>query len=175
MYYSMLQCPRQITLVLFDLYALCYFLTRWRLNKNTFNEKFLSLSFSRLHAENFRKREWAIDGHCNGRIRVSTLRYFETFYPPGRNTFNLIFFPSSLPSCCRRWRDELPRKRGTCCVVQGHIEDADESERIFRYQSDRKNRNKTEGNCVRVSASRDRWYWPKFDDTRSRLRWSCSW
>lgn len=93
-------CPRQITLVLFDPYTLCFSLTRWRLNKNTFNEKFLSLSFSlipglRAYAENSPKRERAnvtIGGHCNGRIRVSTLRYSETFYPPGRNTFDLIFF-----------------------------------------------------------------------------------
>lgn len=103
MYYNMLQCPRQITLVLFDPYTLCLPLTRWRLDKNTFNEKFLSLSFipAPCHAENSLKRERAnvtIDGHCNGRIRVSTLRYSETFYPPGRNTFDLIFFPSSLSS-----------------------------------------------------------------------------
>jgi len=42
--------------------------------------------------------------------------------------------------------------------------DTNESERIFRYQFGCKNRNKTEGNYVRVSASRGRWYWPKFDE-----------
>lgn len=131
MYYNMLRYPRQITLDLFDPYTFCFSLTRWRLNKNTFNEKFLSLSFfqsgSPSYAENspkWKRANVTFDGHCNERIRVSTLRYSETFYSPGRNTFDLIFFPSSLPSYCRCWGDELPRKRETCCVEQGHIGNA---------------------------------------------------
>lgn len=179
----MLRCPRQITLVLFDSYTLCFSLTWWRLNKNIFNEKFIFLSFFHFWFRTMLK----IPQNENKRMLHSTVIVMkelecQLFVIPKlfirlveiRVQFNFFsFFPPVVLSPC--WAYELPRKRGTCCMVQGHVEDTDESERIFRYQPDRKNRNKTEGNCVRVSADRGRWYWPKFDDTRSRLRWSCSW
>lgn len=145
--------------------------TKTHLTKSS--SPFRSFILARNHAEISPKREQAnvtFDGHCNGRIRVSTLRYSETFYPPGRNTFDLIFFSFLPPIVLSPGRRAAEETGGLVVRVQGHVGDADESERIFRYQLDRKNRNKTEGNCMRVSATRGRWYWPKFDDTRSRLR-----
>lgn len=40
------------------------------------------------------KRVYRIDSHCNGRIKVPTLRYLETFHPVARIRLIYFFFPS---------------------------------------------------------------------------------
>lgn len=127
MYYNMLQYPRQITSVRFDLYTLCFFVTRWCPNKNTFNEKLALLPAFSSQLRTARKTETrngrivTIGSHCNGRIRVSTLRYSETFHPSGRNTFDLIFFyPFPRPSRCRRGVTSCREGGGLVCSAGIH-------------------------------------------------------
>lgn len=135
----MLRCPRQITLVLFDSYTLCFSLTWWRLNKNIFNEKFISLSFFHFRFRAMLK----IPQNENGRMLHSTVIVMKElecrlFVIPKlficlveiRVQFNSFsFLPPAVLSPCWGAAEET----GTCCVVQGHVGDTDESERMFRY------------------------------------------
>lgn len=87
--------------------------------------------------------------HCNGRIRVSTLRYSETFAFV-RTKYGRFDFFAVCPS-----RGELARERVYVLGMHGKVHGREKKryegrENISIHQLDRKNKNKTQGNCARA-------------------------
>lgn len=93
-----------------------------------------------------RKRVYGIDSHCNGRIKVSTLRYLGTFHPAVRIRLIYLFsfFFLTLPST----PPPLPTTPSSLLVCRCWLLG---EERIFRANgSSRENKGKAGGKFANV-------------------------